>query len=191
MSSVELNPAYAKPQIGTQIKTAFFDNEAIPNIKLGQILKNDSYDKLKQTVERATKKPEVDPIEYRFSATRLKLPQLAKTMTAFLKPIFGTDIALGDEWRLVSLTWKDYSMIVDTQIKRKGHDVIIDVTDDDFPENAGADLVYTTGGDETVEIPASANTLIIVKIDEKTRSFMRYANHYAKDKKRNFLIQHI
>jgi tRNA-binding EMAP/Myf-like protein len=80
-------------------------------------------------------------------------------------------------------------MLLDTQTTRKGYDIIIDISDD-FPENAGADIVYAKNK-ETVEIPASQNTLIVVKIDENTRSFLKYANHYAKDKRRNFLVQHI
>jgi len=191
MSSIEINPAYTKSpaQVGAQIKSAFFDNEAIPNIKLGQILDASSYEKLSQTVSRTTLKPHVSPLEYRYGIASLKLPQLTKSLSKFLKPIFGIELK-EESWKLVSLTWKEYSMILDSYKSRVGFDVIVDVSDD-FPDNAGADIVYTTGGEETVEIPASSNTLIIVKIGDKTRSFLRYANHYAKDKKRNFLVQHI
>lgn len=188
-SELKINPAYLNPQLVPQMQEAFNSHPSIPNIKLGQILDSSSYKNLKSIVIKTKTKLQVDPLEYRFHVADISMPQLTSALSQFLSQSFNITLK-SNKWKLVRMTWKEYSMILDIQKLRNGHDVIVDVTDD-FPQNAGGDIVYTIGGKETVEIPASSNTLVVVKITKNTRSFLKYANHYAKVKNRYFLIQQL
>ena len=80
------------------------------------------------------------------------------------------------------LKWKDYSILHDDKKQTLGVEIIIDFTDD-WPENAGGNIMYK---EDEVSLAPRGNSVTI--INNTGHRFFQYVNHYGQNNQRLFLI---
>ncbi len=85
------------------------------------------------------------------------------------------------------LTWKDYQILNDRYLEKSGTDIIIDLTGD-WSSDWGGIITYTDGQGTVYPLAPAANSVALVERKKNLHRYLQYINHYAKDKKRLFLI---
>ena len=74
----------------------------------------------------------------------------------------------------------DYKILSDENDRKKGIELIIDLTPL-WDDGNGGYLIYANGDGEFYEIPSSYGSLTIVEREKNLQYFVKYVNHYAKN----------
>jgi len=179
------NPLYEKKEVLSKAKEAFRNNPVLPNIKLAKILDEASYKKVAHHLGQQDFTVVKNPLESWYSTAPLSAKQVT-SLVEFAQTVIGKKISLVDA-QVIKLEHRNFSMLPDTIVasKKTEYELILDCSV--WDEKAGGDIVYVND-EETIQISACANTLILVEKTPGTRRFFQYVNHYGTDKKRLFLV---
>ncbi len=181
-----LNPIYLQKANQEKIKTIFHQNTIFPSITLPDFFAKKEYQGILHTLKRLAYKPVVEPLH-----CRLKKAQLPKEIKDMLKgeevqqvlsAIFTAKKKIV-QTEVYKMTWKDYTVLYDAAVETSGIDVVIDCTDT-WSEAWGGILTYTDGSGNSITIPPSKNTFIIVDRKKQAQKFIQYCNHYSRGKER-------
>jgi len=91
------------------------------------------------------------------------------------------------QFQLISCTWKNYTLLHDSQSKPPKYEIILDFTDDWDPK-AGGFITYTNGTGEYTKLPQHNNMLAVINRKYHPHKFIQYCNHYAQEKQRMILF---
>ena len=91
------------------------------------------------------------------------------------------------QFQLISCTWKDYTLLHDSQTESQKYDFILDFTPD-WDAKAGGFLTYANGTGEYTRLPIHHNMLAIISRKHQPNRFIQYCNHYANGKERIILL---
>lgn len=182
----EINPVYLKEDMKQKVRRSFLHSD-FPAVLLKDFFGKEFYAELKQKASSLDFKKEVVVVHNSYAVSNFKLN--SKGLLDFLSFVTKKKI---DEVNFTALlvTWKDYMILNDKYLEKAGIDVVIDLTAD-WDSQWGGIVTYTDGRGTASPLTPAGNSLAIVKRKKGLQKYFQYINHYAKDKKRLFLIASI
>ena len=154
-------------------------------VELQKLLEEWYYKQLLEDIKILKLKKKYIPQFYRYEYSTFKDKKLILLMEYFLFKIFKKDIKFY-EARLLLFKHKDYVLLNDQINERNGIKLILDLTKG-WNEESGGYTLFVKDNKEMLKIKPNNNTLTIIITDNKMKSFVKYINHKAQDKKRIFI----
>ncbi len=185
-----VNPQYLDKENLAQIQSLFKQNKELPSIHLHSFFELNFYGKILEEISSLSFKKEKDPLTHSYSAANI--PRLLSSFFSssefkdFLFSVGGKRLSVIGG-RLFSFSWKEYTVLHDTNVDKPGYDLIIDCTDD-WDDSFGGSLIYVPGTGEYTSIPYRGNSLTIVQRKKGVQKFIKYVNTHAGKKKRIFFL---
>ena len=179
----ELNPIYLKDETKQKVRKSFLHSD-FPAVMLNEFFTPQFYLDLQKKVSALNFKKDTVILHHSYLISNIKLS--SSELCNFLSFITKKKI---DEltFRAYLLSWKDYMILNDKYLEKPGVDVIIDLTEAWNSEYGGI-LTYTDGRGTVYPISSAGNNLAVVERKKTLHKYIQYLNHYAKDRKRLFLI---
>lgn len=179
----ELNPAYLKEETKQKVRKSFLHSE-FPAVLLNDFFSKEFYAELKKKASSLDFKREQVVVHHSYAVSTFKIT--SKELSEFLSFVIKKKVT---ELNITAfnLTWKDYQILNDKYLKKPGIDIIIDLTDA-WNADLGGVVTYTDGRGTVYPITPAGNSLAMVERKKNLQKYIQYVNHYAKDKKRLFLI---
>lgn len=175
-----INPSYA----GQEKKIrAVLRKEGITILR--NIFDAATYRQVQDQASAASLEKDVSPLTHSYSRQERDIPQ---EVFQFLKSILPKK-SYPHSSTLISLTWKDYTILHDNPIDAKepaGVDIILDLTEG-WREEWGGIVTYDDGR-TTLKIPPQGNSLTLLRRTKKMQRYIKYVNHHASGKRRRFIL---
>ena len=165
-----------------EIKNAFKANKDFPSIQLHNFLTG--FEEMKNKITRLKFQKEINLLHHRLSRAEIELELLK--FAEFLSKTLNKKIKK-TKFTAYKLEWKEFMILNDDYVEKPGIDVIIDLTEN-WNQEAGGQIVYTSGSGESHTIPVLKNSLTIVERKKGVQKFFKYINNLAKNNERLFLI---
>jgi len=158
-----------------------FEKEGV--LQLADFLSKEDFKNTLSDISTLSFTKKVDPVKYSYSESELPGSLRLLSSEEFSNLIFKITGQRVANFKLRSFAHRDYTLLHDDIKEGAGIDVFYDLTVD-WPEHAGGFLSYTDGEKELLHIEPLANSLVIVRRDDKMMKFLKYVNVRAADKKR-------
>src|SRR3989344_2300645 len=183
---MEINPHYQKAEHKQAVRKAFLHSD-FPAVSLNDFFSKEFYAELKKKVSSLDFKKENVVVHHSYAVSSFRL--VSKELSGFLSFVTKKKV---DELNFTAylLTWRDYMILNDKYLEKPGIDVVIDLTGEWNVERGGV-VTFTDGRGTVYPLTPAANSLAIMERKKQLQKYIQYVNHYAKDKKRVFLIASI
>ncbi|HLD39533.1 MAG TPA: hypothetical protein VJB13_00120 [Candidatus Nanoarchaeia archaeon] len=180
----ELNPIYLKDETKQKVRKSFLHSD-FPAVMLNEFFSKEFYAELKKKISSLNFKR--DTIVLHHSYDRSSMAISSAELNMFLS--FVTKKKVEDmNFTVIRLGWKDYQILHDRYLeKNPGVDIILDITDA-WDNEWGGMVTYTDGRGMVYPLAPAGNSLAIIERKKNLHKYFQYANHYAEEKKRVFLI---
>ena len=182
----ELNPIYLKEETKQKVRKLFLHSD-FPAVILKDFLTAEYYSQLQNKVSSLDFKRDTVVLHHAYAVSQIKITSkewcelLSFITKKKIEEITFTAYCVG---------WKDYQILNDKYLEKPGRDIVIDLTDD-WNVDWGGVVTFTNGRGTIYPISPAGNSLAIVERKKQLQKYIQYVNHYAKDKKRVFLIASI
>ncbi len=187
MVSSELSLEYMKEEMKQRVRKSFLHSD-FPAVQLNNFFSKEFYAELKKKASSLKLKEDLIILHHSYESSSMKID--SAELNEFLS--FVTKKRVDDlTFSVFRLGWKDYQILHDRYLEKSpGIDIIIDITDNWNPEFGGI-VTFTDGRGTVYPLAPAGNSLAIVERSKNLHKYFQYVNHYAKDKKRLFLIASI
>ena len=122
-------------------------------------------------------KKEYIPQLYSYKTNKYKL---SKEIKGFLETITNKKVK---STKIFQFKHKDYTIINDKLKEKEGYKIILELTEKWNQESGGYTSIIENNK-ETLRINPIYNSLTIIKTNEKTKSFIKYINNKANNKRK-------
>ncbi len=175
-SLLQISPGYCIPSALTALQIHFLKNGTV---FLGDVLRDSSLKSISSAIssEKTSWVKKSIPDRYSYSML-LKNSSFLKNdwgLSSLISLISHIDSSVHKEYGadILKFSHGDYTLLHDYD---KFSGVVGFVCLDDFESGFGGDIVITVAGSTLYRITAVKNMLVLVKLDSKTRIFVKYLN---------------
>ena len=176
-----INKLYLRKENIKQIKKILYSSNNLNSIELPNFLDGPYYDALRKRIISLKYKSYIDPLNFKYSMANVPAALINDpNLLAFVSLVFGKKINHIDAYSY-KLRWKDYTILNDDSLEKAGVDVIFDLTEN-WDEKNGGVVVYADGTGEYFTLPPRKNSMFIVRRKRNVHKFIKYLNHYSKER---------
>lgn len=178
-----INPVYFEEDSINKIKE-IFDRDG--SIQLQNFFDREYLNKLINKIKNVKLKIEYDPMLHSYNYSEFEDKELINELNKILSKInIKLSLSLSSS-RLFCFGHRDYSLLSDKINEEEGIKIIIELTKD-WNHEANGYTSFVMDNKELVRINSIGNSVSIIKTDNNIKSFVKYINHYALNKKRYFI----
>ncbi len=171
-----INKIYFNKQTRIKIKEIL---ELESSIQLQEFLENASYKILLENIKKLELEKNYKPELYSNSSIKYNI----KDLNNFLEELMGKRVRSS---RLFCFKHKDYTIINDNINEEEGFTIILELTEK-WNKKYGGYTSFVKNNEEIFRLNPKKNSLTIIKTNIEMKSFVKYINNKAKNKKRYFL----
>lgn len=186
---MKINEMYKEKEIFSQMQE-FFESEGF--IQLNDFLKNENLKEIVEKIKKSKLTEKYNPLIIRkkvlkkedtFDVEILKLYEFfsSKEFLEYIEDLTELELIL-DKINLNVYSQKDFILLNDKTEKNDCIEVIFDISDN-WHENYGGFLTYTTKEEEIFYLEPTFNTLTILFKPEEIMRYLKYINCLSEDKK--------
>ena len=167
-----------------QIQKELRKKSAVPSVQLFDFFKEKEYRRLRKAMQHLPFRHEKKLLYFSYGAAAVPQHLLSSGLLAFLEQLLGKK---PQHWMAYRFSWKDYCLLHDKSIEKPGTDVILDCTEE-WPENAGGQLIYTDTDGNGYPLAIHGNSLAVVVRKKSIQKFFQYVNHHGRGRERLLMI---
>ena len=177
-----VNPVY-RTHI-EEIKKELRKKTSLPSVQLLDFFEKKEYALLKKKMEQLQLSPKKKLQQFSYQKALVPASFFPRYFLSFLKLVLGQE---PKQWTAYSMQWKDYRLLHDRLVEKKGTDIILDFSER-WPENAGGAIIYGDGEGDVYPLATQHNTLSLIIRKKSFQKYFQYVNHYGKKQERKFII---
>ncbi|HLC81853.1 MAG TPA: hypothetical protein VJH68_04305 [Candidatus Nanoarchaeia archaeon] len=175
---------------GLKLQKSFRQDKIFPHLCLYQFFNQEYYQQLKAEIKRLNFKKSRQHLSH--SCAQAKVPLLLNNF--LLSQKFQQFLFFITGNKVKSLTAKAYQfgredyLILNDRLQKNHHaEITLDLTNG-WDKNWGGSISYANGKGEVLALPIKENTFTIIELKRNVNRYVKYINHYAKNKKRVFCL---
>ncbi len=173
-----------------EIKASFWEKKDFPSAVLLDFFEKDLYLLIKKEIFSLSFCHEKKPMFHSYARANLsgalkKIFSLPEC-TNFISKVIGKKL-IPKSASVYSFSAYDYTLINDSHKEKAGIDILFDFTGG-WDSSGGGQITYVNGTGDALKLPIKRNSLMIIRRQKNVQRFVKYVNHLAGKKRRNFLM---